>query len=53
MIYKMRLKPENLANVYGLETYIFFFPNINRVHFHLSEVQTLPLSRSTFQTVVF
>lgn len=53
MIYKMRLKPENLANVYGLGTYIFFFPNFNRVHSHLSEVQTLPLSRSASQTIVF
>ena len=47
------LKIEHLANGYGLGTYILFFPNIKRLQSHLSEVQTLPLWRSAFRTVVF
>lgn len=45
---------KHLANGYGLGIYILFFPNVNRVQSHLSEVQTLlPLLGSAFGTAVF
>lgn len=54
MVIQIMLKRKHLANGYGLGTYILFFPNVNRVQSHLSEVQTLlSLLRSAFGTAVF